>query len=389
MSDASVRKPRKRGLTLSRLVGAALLRRKGRVALAMLALAIGATLLTALLTLYRGVQRDLSGEFRRFGANVVVTGTPIAPGLDPAAAAAAARIAGAGNRAVGILFRIARITTPTAQAAGSAPMTIVVVGSDLPTLRRMNPTWLWAGQAPHAANAVWMGVRAAHTLAVRPGSQVAVQENGRIQHWRITGTVESGAAEDGQLFAPLAEVQALAGVTGLTTIELRINGGPAAVHAAVAALRAALPDTIVTPVRPIAASEGEILLRTRGLLIASTALILLTLGLGLAAALASAALERRFDFGLMRALGASTSHVFGVFAAEALILGIAAAVIGFGAGSALAAAIGRAVFGTTLPPRAGLFALTLVATVLLAGLAALAPWPVVRRAAPATILKGE
>lgn len=373
-------------LTMARLALAALLRRKARVALALVALAIAATLLTALLSLYGGVRRDLSREFRRFGANIVVTGTPAAPLLPAAALPRAARALRAQDLVVGMLVQVASL----APASGSSAQNVVVVGADWSALRRLNPTWRW--QSPAAAadtSAAWLGEHAARALHVAPGASLAVRLAGRQRVWRLAGIVSSGAAADNQLFVPLADLQALAGEPGFSTLEARVNGGPETVRAALAALRRALPGARVSPVRPIAAGEAAILLRTRGLLIATAALILLTLGLGLAAALASAALERRREFGLMRALGAGAGQVFSIFACEALAIAVVAAVLGYLVGGALAAWMAAAVFGALVAPGIGIFTVTLAATLLLAALAALAPWPVVRRAAPATILKGD
>lgn len=372
---------------MARLALAALLRRKARVALALVALAIAATLLTALLSLYGGVRRDLSREFRRFGANIVVTGTSAAPLLPPAALPRAAQVLGAKDLVVGMLVQVASLVPAT---GATRAQNVVVVGADWNALRRLNPTWRPAAPAIAAgSSAVWLGAHAARALQVAPGASLAVRLAGRQRVWRLAGIISSGAAADNQLFVPLADLQALAGEPGFSTLEARVNGGPESVRAALAALRRALPGARVSPVRPIAAGEAGILLRTRGLLIATATLILLTLGLGLAAALASAALERRREFGLMRALGAGTGQVFSIFACEALALALVAAVLGYVVGGALAAWMAAAVFGALVAPGAGIFVVTLAVTLGLAALAALAPWPVVRRAAPATILKGE
>ncbi|HZT74646.1 MAG TPA: FtsX-like permease family protein [Terriglobales bacterium] len=382
-------------LTTARLALAALTRRKARVGLALVALGLGATLLTALLTLYAGVRRDLSGEFRRFGANIVVTAGGGGVLLPAAAPARAARVLGPGVKVAGLLVEVARVTAAPARPAlapgGARAAELVVVGADWDALRRLNPTWTVAPASPAAlrAGGAWIGARAARALALPAVGTITARLRGRAHTWPIAGTVASGAAEDNQIFVPLADLQALADEPGISTLEAGVSGGPEAITAALAALRRALPGAVVSPVRPIAATEGRILLRTHALLVATTLLILLTLGLGLAAALASAALERRREFGLMRALGARVAGVFALFALEALALGLAAALAGFVLGGGIAAGIAAAVFGVPLAPGARIFAVTLLATLALAALAALVPWPVVRRAAPATILKGE
>ncbi len=59
-----------------RLVYRTLLLRRRRVSLALLALAVGATLASALLSTYSDLKQKMAGEFRRYGANLVVAPPP-------------------------------------------------------------------------------------------------------------------------------------------------------------------------------------------------------------------------------------------------------------------------------------------------------------------------
>lgn len=394
-------------ITLRRLALAALWRRKLRVGLAALALVIGAALVTALLTLYSGVRRDLGGQLRRFGANAVLTPAPPAQRLPREAAARAEAAAGAGALAAGAVIRVIHVAVAAPAAVGAAVVVanraadagerpIVGLGADFSVLARLNPTWrlraarraLAQGQSEPGAG-VWLGARAATALEWRPGDALRARVGKNEQIWTVAGTVASGAAADNQIFPPLAAMQSLTGERGLTTVELRIAGPPAAMAARLRAVRRAVPAATVAPVRPIAVGEGEIWLGASALLLAATGLILATLALCLIAALTSAALERSREFGLMRALGANAYDVLRQFLAEALVLGAAAAVAGFFIGAGLAAGVARAVFGATLWPTWSALAAALAAGLSLACIAALAPWPVLRRASPAKLLREE
>ncbi len=95
------------------------------------------------------------------------------------------------------------------------------------------------------------------------------------------------------------------------------------------------PDLTLQPVRQLAAAEGRLLERIRGLLFATVALILALTALGVLAAMAGLALERRRDVGLMKALGGTVRRVMRFFLAEAAAIGIIGGIVGCGAGMLL------------------------------------------------------
>ena len=55
-----------------------LLVRRGSSAIAILAVVVASTAATAMLTLFSDVQAKLRGEFRSYGANIIVTANPAA-----------------------------------------------------------------------------------------------------------------------------------------------------------------------------------------------------------------------------------------------------------------------------------------------------------------------
>jgi putative ABC transport system permease protein len=100
-------------------------------------------------------------------------------------------------------------------------------------------------------------------------------------------------------------------------------------------------------------------------------------------------LDRRRDFAIMKALGASERLIGGFFAAEAAMLGAVGAVLGFAIGVGVAAWIGRANFHAPVVPRFSVLPFVLLGSVLVALIAAAAPISLLRRVQPAMILRGE
>jgi putative ABC transport system permease protein len=351
------------------MLSAPLRRAPAKARLAAGALLLAAALVTALLTLNAGVEGSLSRQFRRYGANLVAT--PASGGLLPLGAAT--------GDAVGVRYVVA--------AAGGE--NIVAAGADLVRLRDLNQGWQTSGSLPQAGEC-WLGVNAARQLHAAIGDQIQLQLDRRTASWRVAGTVSSGGPEDDQVFAPYAQTAALAGgIPGFTTLELHVDGGAEAMQAAVARWRAAVPAGRWQPVLQVAAGETRILRSTRSMLAATSGLILLTVLLCVAAALATLATARRRDFALMRALGGGEAAVVTSFAGEAALVGLAAAVPGIALGAIAAGAMGEVLFGVWLWPTAGALAAALGLTVTVAVAAALVPWPILHAATPAALLRGE
>ena len=56
-----------------RMITASLIRRRSRMIVALLSIAIGATILSGLVSIYYDVPRQLGAEFRSYGANMIMT----------------------------------------------------------------------------------------------------------------------------------------------------------------------------------------------------------------------------------------------------------------------------------------------------------------------------
>ena len=140
--------------------------------------------------------------------------------------------------------------------------------------------------------------------------------------------------------------------------------------------------------RQLAAAEGSILARIRGMIFWTITLILVLTMLGVLASMAALAMERSRDVGLMKALGGSVQRIMRLFLAEAAALGLAGGTIGFGIGVVLARWIGGRVFGVAISPRLAVFPITIVLAVAVALMGAL-PLRLLGRVRPAVILRGE
>ena len=357
------------------LLRAAILRR-GRAASALLAMVVAAAVVTTMLNLFVDVQAKLRKEFRNYGANVVVVaknGQTLAPNV---LQKASALLAGRGL-AVPFAYAVARTTSG---------QSVVVSGTDFDRVRNLNRWWSVSGW-PTLSQQALVGVRAA-ALVSPQGKPFDLSFGGRLIHLSPAGTLQTGAAEDSRIYLSLNDFEAWT-QTHPSTIEIAVSGTPEEVTRVLHKLSEALPEAEVRPVRQIMEGEARVLGKTRATLLATAILITLTATLCVLATLTGWVFDRRCDFAIMKALGASQRLISGFVAAEAVLLGALGAVIGFGFGLGGAAWIGRANFHAPVIPRFSVFPVILGGSVAVALIAAILPIFLLRRVQPAMILRGE
>jgi putative ABC transport system permease protein len=359
-----------------RMVWRAAVLRRGRAAAALLAMTVAAAVATAMLNLYVEVQVKLRKEFRNYGANVVLIASD---GQSLPAGALKTVEATLGNRGLAVPFAyvVARTSDRTS---------VVVSGTDLDQVRRLNAWWS-VSEWPHGTNQALVGRRAAAVFPPQNGT-FDLSFHNRVIHLTQAGTLETGAAEDARIYLALSDFEAWTGV-GPNTIEVAVSGSPELVATIVDQLARAVPSASVHPVRQIMESESRVLRKTRATLLAATVLIILTASVCVLATLMGWVFDRRRDFAIMKALGASERLIGGFFAGEAAALGAAGAVAGFLIGIGVAAWIGRANFNAPVMPRLSIFPAVLAGSILVALAAAVVPISLLRRVQPAMILKGE
>jgi putative ABC transport system permease protein len=360
---------------LRMLLRAAVVRR-GRAASALLAMVVAAAVATAMMNLYVDVQAKLRKEFRSYGANVVVVGKDGAF-LPPDAISKVESVLGGRGMAVPFAYVVAR--TPAGQS-------VVVAGTDFERVQRLDRWWSVSAW-PSVAGEALVGMRALPVVSPeRKPFDLSFQ--GHTIHLTPTGTLQTGAAEDSRVYLPMTDFAAWTGVQP-STIEVAANGSSEEVNAVVNRLAQTFPNADVRPVRQIVEGEARVLGKTRATLYAAATLIILTAALCVLATLTGWVFDRRRDFAIMKALGASERLISGFFAAEAAALGAVGALLGFVIGIGIAAWIGRVNFNAVVVPRLSVLPIVLAGSVAVALLSAIVPMSLLRRVQPAIILKGE
>lgn len=385
---------------LLHLVKDSLVRRRRRVALTSATLLVGTALVTALFTVSLDIEEKVGRELRSFGANISLTtksgSMPVEIGGVPVA-----RLDQQAYLPEADLPRLKRIfwkNNITAFApflygeADAGGRQVLVAGtwfkhdvvqddgvSFHTGLREVSPMWQVEGQWPSGAGQALVGRELAAQMGLKPGDRLTLSRGGLGTESIVAGIVSGGGPEDGQVFLDLSEAQALLGLPGkVEKVQVSALTKPPDelarraqaldsprdlppeeyekwycspyIDAITWQIEEVFPGGTAKADRRIAEAEGAFLgkMKLLFILIAGTALAASALGVG--ATMSATVMERRTEIGLMKALGAQNFHVAGQFLLEAAASGLIAGAAGFGAGLALAALIGREVFGTVTPP---------------------------------------
>ncbi|MGA8312750.1 MAG: FtsX-like permease family protein [Terriglobales bacterium] len=360
---------------LRMLVRAAVLRR-GRAASALLAMVVAAAVATAMLNLYVDVQSKLRREFRKYGANVVVVAKD---GQELPANTLSTATSVLGNTGIAVPFAYAVARTPDGRS-------VVVAGTDLDQVRKLDSWWSVTAW-PKAAHDTLVGGRAVGVTGSL-GKPLDLSFQGRSIRLNPVGTLQTGAAEDSRIYISLADFTDWTHVP-YATVEISASGSPEEVSATIQRLTQALPGTEVRPVRQIMEAEAQVLGKMRATLLVASVLIIFTAAVCVLATLTGWVSDRRRDFALMKALGASGRMIQGFFAAEAAAIGAVGAMIGFTLGVGAAIWIGRINFHAPISPRFAIFPVILAGGVAIALVAAIVPISLLGRVQPASILRGE
>lgn len=382
-----------------------LTRRRSRKALAVLAVWVGISLVTGLLTLSLDAGDKMNHELRSFGANIRLTpataaipvrvgGHDLAPAVKPAFLEEARldklrEIFWANN----LLGVVPRLWVKGRAAAQDIPLLGVRFERHGEAWTRNSAPefyghWQVSGRWPASANECLAGSDAARQLRVAPGATIEIIIAENSLPLRVVGVVSTGGAEDAALIAPLAAVQKLAELPGkiseadisaLTTPENKLAEkfqlDPKALTpteyerwfctpypgSVAADIQKAVPGSVARVVRRVSESQGAVLLRINGLVRLLGVLATVACALSAMGVLTSAVLERRAEVALLQSIGAHGENVLRLFLAEAALLGLAGGALAAGTGSVLGHWLVRSIFGSAADPH---YALLLFAPLL-------------------------
>jgi putative ABC transport system permease protein len=363
-----------------------LIRRRSRMAVALFGIAIGATVLLGMVTLCYDIPRQMSKEFRSYGANMVL----VSVGQEGVSLADAAKAAAflPRNDLIGMTpFRYIPVR--------NTMIPYTAVGTDFDAARKTSPYWRVTGQWPAKPNDALVGADIAEYARLTPGKTLSIDgRNGKHAKFAaditITGIVKTGGVEDGFIFMALSDMEAMTGEAGRAdVVELSISAGEKELKGLSAAIRDAVPSIEARLVKRVTQSEAAVLGKLEMLVYLVTLIVLVLTTICVATTMMTVVMERRREIGLKKALGAENRRIAREFLAEGIVLGFLGGLGGGICGLLFAQLISENVFGRSVSVEVYLIPVTVAVSILVTMAACLLP---VRRAMdvePALVLRGE
>jgi len=332
-------------------------RRKGRMVLLVLGLAIGVATAVALMAITEAMQADVAVKLDEYGANILVV--PKANdlalsygGITVASAAYdVATLSVSDVERIGTIKNAASISVVAPKLLGAVSVggrPILVAGVRFAEELRLKRWWhVEQGMEPTAPDEALAGARLSQSLAIAPGDEIDI--NGKA--FRVVGILaENGSQDDDILFVDLAAAQqALGKPDAVSLVEVAALCTVCPVEDMVTQIAQVLPQARVTALRQAVTLRmetvgqlGRFAVAVSAVVIAIGALVVLTTMLGAVA-------ERRQEIGLFRALGFRQRHVERVILSEAALVSLVGGILGWLAGMGAAVLLAPRVANVAAP----------------------------------------
>lgn len=417
---------------LMRILGKSLARRRGRIAIAIVSVVMGAAVATALMAVSMDIEEQVGAEFRKYGANLIVVPQSDTidvgfPGVDFGS------VTEQGYIEEDDIWRIKRISWRN-NVLGFAPFLYQVVSvtsasatSDLVMagtyferdiaieetyapedpdkvttgVSYINPWWRSKGkwiETPDDEASAMVGIEVAKKLEVGMGDVMTLtyipngddRVNSTSCDVTIVGIVETGGNEDSQVFVNLQVAQAMSGREGkVHTVQVSALCTGCPVNVFAEEIEGEIDYVEARTVKQLVSAEMATLENFEGMMAMVTVVAMAASILGVTTTMTTSVIERRKEIGLMKSLGAERRRITTLFLVEAAVMGIIGGIIGFIVGVFLARMIGLSVFDTAVATNIILLPVAIGISVAVAVLASIPPVRRALKVEPAVVLRGD
>lgn len=403
-----------------RMITASLVRRRSRMLVALLAIAVGATILSGLVTIYYDVPRQMGAEFRNYGANMILVASGNDANFNMAAVEESLSFIQS-DQLVGVApyrYETVRINEQP----------IVAAGTDMEGAKATSPYWYINGEWPAAQGEILLGQEIADLLDVKTGDVLTVtyaaeeldgSESAASSEepdaasspeqpasdgaqadetytpassmdLTVKGILETGGSEEEYVYLSMEDMSALAGEKDrLDVVEVSVSASQNELKQYSDQIASRVDDVTPRLVKRVTQSESTVLTKLQALVFLVTAVVLVLTMICVATTMTAAVTERRKEIGLRKALGASNGSIIGEFMGEGLLLGGIGGLLGSGLGFAFAQAVSVKVFNSSITFQPLLLPITVIVSIAVAGCACLLPVRSATEVDPAVVLKGE
>ena len=415
-----------------RILRKSLSKRKSRIAIAVISVIIGAAITTALLSVSFDVTEKVGYEFRKYGANLMITPKSDTidvgfPGVDFGSVTEQKYINESDlwkiktiswrNNVLGyapLLYQVVRI------GEGANEQNVVLVGTyfnkdieiiepysseDPPIfktgIQTISPWWNVKGdwiENQNDTSSSMVGVEVAKKLGLEVGDTYKIRYNKNNEDLSnestytliVKGIISTDGNEDDQIFVNLQLAQNIsAREDKVHTIQVSALCNACPVDTFAQEIEEKIPYVEGSTVKQLISAEMNILGKIENMMFLVTIIALLASALGVMTTMTTSVIERKKEIALMKSVGAENKKIVALFFSEAAIIGVMGGLAGFIIGVIISQFIGLSVFNTLINPRYEIIPIVLLISIAVALIASLFPIRKAVKVEPAIVLRGE
>ena len=370
-----------------KMIMTSLARRRARMLTALLAIAMGATIISGLVTIYYDIPRQMGKEFRSYGANMLVI--PTNPD----------------KKITNEQLDEIKSLIPSGKLVGQAPyiytnakineQPYMLAGTDLKGAKKNSPYWLIDGSWPEKPREVLIGNEVSKALGLKEGDKIIINtpkvngEGSIDTNFVVSGVVTTGGKEEELIFMSIDDISQLVKDKNFDVVEYSIEAEQNELSKIVSNI--SKKDGSLTPqmVKRVTASQDIVLNKLQALVFIVTIIVLFIMMICVSTTMMAVVTERRKEIGLKKALGATNSSVIVDFLGEGAFLGVFGGLLGVALGYIFANRVSISVFARKVSFLPLLVPMTIIVCIVITIVASLIPVSKTVDIDPALVLRGE
>ncbi len=369
-----------------KMVFSSLVRRRSRMMIALLAVAIGSTVLSGLLTIYYDIPRQMGTIFRSYGANMIfipkdddvkITSSMLGKIKDEIQS----------DKVIGFapyIYKMSKVHE----------LPFMLAATNLEDAKKNSPYWLVRGKWPQNKREVLIGEEISRATEISIGDKFIVntpKDKGdeTVTEFIATGIVTTGGIEEEFIFMSLEDMKDIVGYNDkFDVIEGSIDGNQEYLENVAISVEK-ISGVKARLVKRLTESQDVVLNKLQALVWIVTIIVLFLTMICVTTTMMAVVAERKKEIGLKKALGASNGSVVKDFMGEAIMLGLFGGILGVGLGYLFADNVSISVFAREVSFPFLLVPFTIISSILLTVLACLFPVRSTVDIDPALVLRGE
>ena len=391
-----------------KMILSSFIRRKSRMIVALLAVIIGSTIMSGLITIYFDIPRQLGKEFRSYGANFICLPND--------------------GKISEEEYNNFKELIKSKNVVGIAPYRYettkinqkpyILAGTDMEGAKKNSPFWYVEGEWTTNSDTteVMVGKEIANTLGLSIGDKFKVSG---VKHGKnaiasdvndsaeksknkdtgddyydvtltVKGIITTGGKEESFIFLNLETLNNIVeDSTKIDTIECSIEANHNELDEFAKELSGKLPNVIGSAVKRVTQSQDTVLNKLTALILLVNIVILVLTTISVSTTMMAIIAERRKEIGLKKAIGAHNKEIIMDFIGESVLLGLIGGLIGVGFGFVFAQRVSLSVFGRTITFQYLLIPVIVIISVFVTTAGCILPVKKAVEIDPALVLKGE